>query len=112
MFFLAGVLAGCVNTEMQKRTQRRVENIHDTMDSLAGIEAGRGGKLGRTLDMFERQYQRDLVRSSENPRKVNDLLQADFDDWEKQQPVICRHIVKMFAGHPEKIDKSVFEILD
>ena len=112
VFLSVGVLTGCGSTEMQKGTQHRVANMHKFMVILAGMEEGRGEKLGRSLDELESRHRRDVVQTGENPQKLKSRIEDDFANWEQQRPVLCRYIIKELAGHPEKIEMSVLEVLD
>ena len=112
MLLLAGLLAGCESTGMEKRNQRRLENMRGFIDILARNEADRAERLGRTLDELERRPQLDSVRTAENLQKLKSWIGDDFDNWEQKQPVIYRHISNELAGDPANLGSTLLDVLD
>ncbi|UCD28130.1 MAG: hypothetical protein JSV03_13695 [Planctomycetota bacterium] len=110
--FLAVLLVGCQSPELQKRNQRRVDNIHETCALLAEGDTGRMEKMTRTLNYFDRHYQVDLVRSRENLAMIPKWIQDDFDNWKEREPIIRRDIREGLTGNMANFNKTLPVILD
>ena len=112
VFLLVVLLAGCESTVMQKRNQRRLENIQRTIDMLAQNEVDRPAKLVQFIEDIESKHQLDLFHCAENQKKLKSWIEEDFEDWERQRPIICQYIRDELAGDWASFDRTWPDILD
>jgi hypothetical protein len=112
MLFVSGMLVGCESPEMQKRNQRRLENMQRVTDMLARDEAGRPAKLRRSFDYLESRHQLDLVQCAKSQEKLRILIEEDFEYWERQQPIMYQRIDDEMSGDWESFNRTWPNVLD
>ncbi len=98
---------GCEPSPMaQRRTQMRLNNLHETGTMLAQSEQRRPANLREDMDWVKREQQhrdRDLKDSA---AWFGQLFQRDVEHFKAQQPEYRREIERIFRGKPETIEDT------
>lgn len=105
------VSAGCDDPLHRRRLDYRTENLRWGAEAAADLESGRGENLARSLRLLERQHQRDVANTNAMPDRVGRWVAQDFERFRDRQPLYRKQIEEELGGDPEKIRRTIPDIL-
>lgn len=104
-------LSGCEDPAHQQRITQREENLRWTLKTLEEIEGRREENLAGTMDLAGEDFREHVIRSLENPDKVADWMEQDFDRFEERQPIYQKEIQDQLDGDPDNIKKTLPDVI-
>ncbi|HOB74390.1 MAG TPA: hypothetical protein PKG54_07680 [Phycisphaerae bacterium] len=103
---LALFLAGCNDPTSRKLIARRTENMARTTRQFEKLEQKRPDSLAWTLDALRDKHREDVQNATDNPRRVNRMIQDDIDHWAERQPAYRKEIRTQLQGDPDNIRRT------
>jgi hypothetical protein len=107
----AGSLYGCDDAAHQKRLSMREDNLCRTCETIREINTGQCEKMDRTLEILGEQCREDVINTLENPDRVADCIEDDFNRFEERQPVYRREIQDQLDGDCENARKTLPDVI-
>lgn len=99
------MFTGCQHEDRAKAALAdRVTRLDSTVNTAVRNEAIRPPKLQATLDFAQARLRRDVARFPVTLQRAGELLRADFERFERNQPVYQAEVEEALRGRPERIE--------